>query len=493
MQEALIQLISPVGLLLVLFGTALGIVVGAIPGLTGTMLIALTLPLTFGMDPLQAMILLISLYVGAISGGMITATLLRMPGTPASIVTTFDGYPLSQKGQSERALGLGVMASVFGGLVSCFFLFFLARPVANFSKSFGPFDYFSLVMMAMVLISTVGGKSFWRALFAGALGILLSMPGISPATGTTRLTLGLTSLNDGFQLLPVLIGLFAINQILRDLGNVRGNIKDAELSIQGVSYSMADLKDHGPNLLRSSLIGTWIGMLPGIGANIGAVTSYSVAKSVSKNGHEFGHGCEAGIVAAETANNATIGGGLIPLVAMGLPGSVVEAVLLGGLIVHGFQPGPRLFDQSPQLVYSIIFACLFATITMGFLMTFSIKHIARLARIPPSHLFPLILLSCVIGSFAIANRWFDVWVMLGFGVLGLGLENKNIPLAPLVIGFVLGPIAEENLSAGLMSSNGSWWPIIAEPLSASFLLVAIIIVSLPWLMRRRRRNLKVTE
>ena len=218
MQDALLQLVSPAGLVTLLLGTLLGIVVGAIPGLTGTMVIALALPLTFGMDPLQAMTLLISLYVGAISGGMITATLLRMPGTPASIVTTFDGYPLAQKGFPERALGLGVMASICGGQVSWGFLFFLAKPIAAYSKEFGPFDYFSLVMMAMVLISSIGGKSLSRSLFAGSLGILLSMPGITPATGQTRMTFGMTSMNEGFQLLPVLIGLFAINQVLQDIG-----------------------------------------------------------------------------------------------------------------------------------------------------------------------------------------------------------------------------------------------------------------------------------
>ena len=481
MQDALLQLVSPAGLVTLLLGTLLGIVVGAIPGLTGTMVIALALPLTFGMDPLQAMTLLISLYVGAISGGMITATLLRMPGTPASIVTTFDGYPLAQKGFPERALGLGVMASICGGLVSWGFLFFLAKPIAAYSKEFGPFDYFSLVMMAMVLISSIGGKSLSRSLFAGSLGILLSMPGITPATGQTRMTFGMTSMNEGVQLLPVLIGLFAINQVLQDIGKSSRLSTTDGIPIKGAAYSLLDFKKHWVNLLRSSIVGTWIGMLPGIGANIGSVTSYSVAKTFSKKPDDFGQGSEEGIVAAEAANNGTIGGGLIPLVSMGLPGSVIEAVLLGALVIHGFQPGPRLFEQSPQLVYSIIFACLFATIMMGVLMTFSMKLFAKLANVPRTHLLPMILVFCVVGSFAIANRWFDVWVMLAFGGIGFLLERWRIPLAPLVIGFVLGPIAEENLSAGLMSTNGSWWPVITEPKSLLFLIIALILVIVPLL------------
>jgi putative tricarboxylic transport membrane protein len=488
MQEALLQLVTPTGILLVVFGTALGVFVGAIPGLTGTMLIALTLPLTFGADPQYAMTLLISIYVGAISGGMISATLLRMPGTPASIVTTFDGYPMAQKGQPERALGLGVMASVVGGLVSWGFLFLLAKPIAGYSKEFGPFDYFSLVMMALVLIATIGGKSLSRSLFSGFLGILFAMPGIAIATGQSRLTFGITELNDGFQLLPVLIGMFAVNQILRDIMNSNRPSVAKAISTKGVSIGVGDFFKHGVNLIRSSVVGTWIGLLPGIGANIGSVTAYSVARSTSKDPSKFGTGCEDGIVAAEAANNATVGGALIPLVAMGIPGSVVEAVLLGALVIHGFQPGPRLFEQSPELVYTIIFACLFANLVMAAIMCFSMKILARLTEVPRAFLLPAILTFCVVGSYALSNRLFDVWVMIGFGLLGYFLESKRIPLAPFVIGFVLGPIAEENLSAGLMSTDGNWTPIFTEPKSLLFVIAAIVLLVVPMWRGRHRKH-----
>jgi putative tricarboxylic transport membrane protein len=489
MHEAMIQLLTPVGLLTVVVGTALGVFVGAIPGLTGTMLIALTLPLTFGADPLLAMTFLISIYVGAISGGMISATLLRMPGTPASIVTTFDGYPMAQKGQPERALGLGIMSSLIGGLISWIFLFSIAKPIAGIAISFGPFDYFSLVMMAMVLIATIGGRSLSRSLFSGFLGILLSMPGIVQATGETRLTFGIPMLNDGFQLLPVLIGMFAVNQILRDIVNSDQHQASAAIATSGATIRLVDVKTNWVNLLRSSLVGTWIGLLPGIGANIGSVTAYSIAKSSSKHPDEFGSGCEDGIIAAESANNATIGGALIPLVAVGIPGSVVEAVLLGALVIHGFQPGPRLFDQSPELVYTIIFACLAATLAMALISYFSMRLLASLTRIPLRFLLPIILTFCVVGSFAISSRLFDVWVMIGFGLLAYFLESRRIPLAPLVIGFVLGPIAEENLSAALMSSNGDWSPLLTESKSLFFLLVAVIMLALPaWRCHRKNKE-----
>ncbi len=492
LQEAILHLLSPTGLGLVLLGTMLGIFVGAVPGLTGTMLIALTLPLTYGADPQHAMTLLISIYVGAVSGGLITATLLRMPGTPASIVTTLDGYPLAQKGHPERALSLGVWSSFFGGMISWLFLVLLARPVAALSTKFGPFEYFSLVMMALVLIASIGGKSLPRSLLAGGLGILFSMPGITASTGQPRLTLGLTELNDGFQLLPVLIGLFAVNQIFREIA--KGGDLPESVRLKSVSgfVKLKDFATHGLNMLRSSVIGTWIGILPGIGANIGSVTAYAVAKSGSKEPEKFGTGHEEGIVAAESANNATIGGALIPLIAMGLPGSVVEAVLLGALVIHGLQPGPRLFNDSPEIVYSIMAAMLLANVVMLLVMTRSMRLLSKLAVIPKSYLLPVILSFCVVGSFALANRIFDVWVMLGFGVLGLLLESRKIPLAPFILGFVLWPIAEENFSAGLMSTNGDWTPVLTRPLSLAFLVIAAVLLLAPSL-RKKLMQKEVTE
>lgn len=484
MADALSTLFSVQGIFLILLGTALGIFVGAIPGLTGVMLIALVLPLTYTMDPLLALTLLIAIYVGAISGGMVTSTLLRMPGTPASIVTTFDGYPMAKKGQPERALGLGVMASFVGGLISWGFLVLLAKPIAKLSLNFGPWEYFTLVLMALVLIATIGGKSLSKSLFAGFLGILLSMPGMAAATGQTRLTFNLPQLNDGFKLLPVLIGLFAVNQIFREIINSRKTSKAPAIHTKGAKIRLKDFAQHGVNMVRSSVIGTWIGLLPGIGANIGSVTSYSVAKSTSKTPEKFGTGHEDGVVAAEAANNATIGGALIPLVAMGIPGSVVEAVLLGALIVHGLQPGPRLFTDSPSMVYTIMGAMVIANFAMAAIMLVSMRFLAKLAKIPLPYLMPLILAFCIIGAFALNNRVFDIWVMLGFGLLGFLLESKNIPLAPFVIGFVLGPIAEENLTIALISET----PIFSRPISIVFIAVAVIMLVLPVFKKIRHQS-----
>ena len=256
MQEAIQLLFTPTGLFLILLGTSLGVFVGAIPGLTGTMLIALVLPLTYGANPQYALTLLISIYVGAISGGMVTATLLRMPGTPASIVTTFDGYPMAQKGQPERALGLAVMASFVGGVISWGFLVLLAKPIATLSTKFGPFEYFTLVLMALVLIASIGGKSLSKSLLSGFLGILLSMPGIAAATGQSRLTFGINALNDGFKLLPVLIGLFAINQIFRDIINLKKKSQTKEIETKGLSLKLADFRRQGLNMIFWEIVTT---------------------------------------------------------------------------------------------------------------------------------------------------------------------------------------------------------------------------------------------
>ncbi len=481
LEAAFGYLLSPYGLLLMVIGTILGITVGAVPGLTGAMLIALTLPLTFNMDPVAAFILLVSMYVGAVSGGLITATLLRMPGTPASIMTTLDGYPMAKAGRPGRALGLGITASFVGGVISWLFLISVAKPIALYSTHLGPFDFFALVLLALVLIASVGGKSMSRSFFSAACGIFVSLPGVDKATGNLRLTFGFEELNGGLKLLPVLIGMFAISQVISDISRIREKIDVIPVKKRrDMLFRLEDWKKQSMNLLRSSVIGTWIGILPGIGANIGSVTAYSAAKSVAKpdDQKKFGTGSETAVVAAESANNATIGGALIPMIALGIPGSVIDAILLGALLVHGLQPGPLLFQQNPTMVYTIMGTTLVSNIFMFAFMIFAVKYLARLATIPRGFLIPVILVFCIIGSYALSARMFDVWTMLIFGVIGFGFERLKIPLAPFVIGFVLAPVAEESLLTGLMASNGSYLPLIQRPFSLLFVTLSVILLSL---------------
>lgn len=488
LSELIQFMLTPAALALLMLGTSLGIVVGAVPGLTGAMLIALSLPLTFSMSGDHALVLLVSMYVGSVSGGLITATLLRMPGTPASIMTTLDGYPLAKSGRPGRALGLGIGASLAGGLVSWLVLVLLARPMAIWSTKLGDFDFFALVMMALVLIASVGGKSLTRGLFSGMLGILAAMPGASPATGDVRWTFGFHELDDGFKLLPVLIGMFAVSQIVHELMTLHEPAASIDAASSKLDWRWSDWMRHKVNLLRSSLLGTVIGILPGIGANIGSVVAYTTARNSSRTPEEFGNGSEEGIVASEAANNATVGGALIPLISLGIPGSVIDAILLGALIIHGLQPGPLLFENNPQTVNVIMATMLVANLFMfGFLWLFA-RRMARLAALPRHILLPAILTFCIVGAYALANRMFDVWVMLGFGCLGVLLDRANIPLAPFVIGFVLGPIAEEHLAAGLMESGGSYLPLVTRPFSLTFCLLSVILFC--WSLRQHFRARK---
>lgn len=485
---ALAVLFTPLPLFYSVLGTVLGITVGAIPGLTGAMLIALTLPLTFYMDPVHAIILLVSMYVGAISGGLITATLLRMPGTPAAVMTTFDGYPMARGGRPGRALGLGISASFIGGLVSWIFLFLLTKPLSIIATRFGPFEYFTLILMALVLIASVSQGSLIKGLISGLLGMLVSMPGVDPATGQPRLTYDWYMLNAGLKLLPVLIGVFAVSQIIADILEIGRKIERIEMSNKGLLMSLRDWKNQAVNLVRSSLIGTWVGILPGVGASIGSVMAYSAAKNMSKTPERFGTGSEEGIVASEAANNATIGGALIPLIAMGIPGSVIDAILIGALMIHSIQPGPTLFLTNADVVWAMIAACLVANVFMFAFMTGAVGFVSKLMYLPREFMLPVIMVFCVIGAYALDNTMFDVWVMLIFGLIGFLLERAKVPLGPFVIGFVLAPLAEQKLRSGLMMTAGSITPIFTRPLPLVFLIVSIILLVWPLYGEWKRRR-----
>lgn len=478
-------LLTPMPLFFVALGTFLGITMGAIPGLSGSMLITLILPLTYFMEPIHAVVLLIGIYTGTISGGLISATLLKIPGTPAAVMTTFDGYPMAQAGRPGRALGLGIGASFVGGLISWVALATLSAPIAEFAVRFTPFDYFALVVTALVLISSVSEGSLVRGLLAAALGVLFAMPGVDPSAGIPRITFDWVQMNSGFNVLPVLIGLFAVGQMLTDIWEGKSGV--TILNASGpVLMRLRDWKEQAVNLIRSSLIGTWIGILPGIGANIGSIVAYAVARNASKTPEKFGQGAEEGIVASEAANNATVSGALIPLVAIGIPGSVIDALLISALMIHSIQPGPLLFVQDPELVWGMITAALVANFLMLVMMIALVVPLSRLAKLPKSWLMPCIIVFSVVGAYAVSNRAFDVWVVLGFGLLGFLLNRARIPLGPFIIGFILAPIAEGKLRAGLMATDGDWSPLWTEPLTASLLLISVALLIWPGIAAHRR-------
>jgi putative tricarboxylic transport membrane protein len=485
---AILHLFTPWPFLLMALGTGLGIVVGAIPGLTGSMLIALTLPITFYMTPLDAMILLVSMYTGSITGGLVSATLLRMPGTPSNVMTTFDGHPMARRGEAGRALGIGIGASTFGALFAWIALATITEPLSRIANRFGPFDYFTLVVMALVLIASVSQGSMLKGLLAGALGALFSFPGSDANSGDMRFTFDWWQLQGGLDALPVLVGVFAVGTCIGDIVSMKERGERIADTPRGVIMTGADWMAQKWNLLRSSAIGTWIGILPGIGANVGSVVAYTVAKNMSKQPEKFGTGHPDGIVASEAANNATVGGALIPLIAMGIPGSVIDVFLMSALLIHGIQPGPLLFQTKPEIVNMIIAACLVSTLAMWVMMTASVGVLARLMQVPKYYVLPVVLVFCVVGVFASNSRMFEVWVMLFFGVLGFAMEKAKLPLGPFVIGFILAPLAESKFRSGMMMTAGDWTPIFTRPLPVFFLSVSVVLLLWPAYSTWRRKR-----
>ncbi len=484
---AFANIFTPLPLLFLVIGVVVGVVVGAIPGLSGGMVIALTLPLTFLMNSTDALILLVAMYVGSTSGGLISATLMRMPGTPAALMTILDGFPMAKAGRPGRALGLGIHASLIGGLISWVFLVTLSPPLAEVAVRFGPYEIFSMTLVALMLISAVSSGSMIKGLLSGMLGIMVSMVGVDQASGALRLTFGLADLETGFRLLPVILGMLVMSQVIADVIDIDAPIEKVSTGVRSMFMSIDALRRHWFNLLRSSLIGTWIGILPGIGGTTAAIASYTTARGFSKTPEKFGTGTEDGIVAAETANNAAVNGALVPLITLGIPGSVIDVLLLGALIIHDLTPGPLLFRDSPDVVYAIIAAALIANIVMFIFMLIATPMISKLMYVSRAYLVPAIIIFCVMGAFSQGNRLFDVWVMLGFGILGFMMSTAKVPTGPFVIGYILAPIAEVQLRSGLQLYDGSFVPLLTRPVSLAFLAIAVLTLFWPALQSRRRQ------
>jgi putative tricarboxylic transport membrane protein len=484
--EAFLHLFTLKSFLVMVSGVALGVLVGVLPGITAGMLMALTLPFTYRMGSVEAITLLISMFVGGVSGGLITATLMRIPGEPNSVMTCLDGYQLARKGYPGRALGLGNASSVVGGALSWLALVLMAPPIASAAVALGPFENFALIMMALILISSLSEGSFLKGLSAGLLGMLVSFPGLDESSGIMRLTFGLPALDGGFNSLPVILGMFAVSQVVADALNIEEKAEAIEASMNGMFVSLRDYAVHGWTMLRSSLIGIWIGILPGVGATIASIVAYTTARNLSKQPETFGSGNEEAIVASESANNATTGGTLIPLMTLGISGGLTDSILLGALVIHNLQPGPLLFKNNPEIVNTIFATHLVAHLIMFAMMTLGISVFARLMQLPRAFILPMVIVFSVLGAFALNNRPFDIWVMLGFGVLGILLELARVPLAPFVVGLVLAPVAETELRSGLMASAGSFRPLVERPIALTILVISAALFVWPFVREWRR-------
>ncbi|MDR2819669.1 MAG: tripartite tricarboxylate transporter permease [Desulfovibrio sp.] len=478
-----IEVLHPMCLFLIMTGVAVGIVFGSIPGLTATMAIALFLPVSYQFSPLEGIALLISLYIGGVSGGLLSAILLNMPGTPSSVATCFDGYPLTQRGEGFKALGVGVFFSFMGTLISILVMIFVAPGLAKMALNFGHFEYFSIAVFALTLIASLAGKSLIKGLLAGAFGMACATVGMAPIDGVIRFTFGSQQLSAGLDLLPVLIGMFALSEIMSSAETSRieddTSIQNIDLkNVKGFGFSIAEFKSQITNMFRSAAIGIGIGILPGIGGSTSNLVAYSVAKNQSKTPEKFGTGIIDGVVATETANNATVGGAMIPLLTLGIPGDMTTAMLLGGLMIHGLTPGPLLFVEQPLFVSGVFVAMILANCAMLFQEFFGLRFFIRMLQTPKHILLPIIFVLCVVGAFGLNSRMFDSIIVVAFGCVGYLFLKLKLPVAPFIMGFILGPMVEIYLRRGLMQSKGDYLPFLTEPISGAFLLITLVSVIL---------------
>lgn len=489
----LVEVLSSVFNLQIVFfiivGVFTGICIGALPGLTATMGVALVLPLTFGMDAIPGILLLIGVYVGAIYGGSISAILLRTPGTPAAAATILDGYEFSKRGESGRALGISTVSSFVGGVVSVIALWLISPQLAKLALRFSAPEFFLLAIFGLSIIASISGNSLSKGVLCGALGITLSFIGIDSITGYPRFVFNNINLLSGMSFIPVMIGLFAMSQAFTTIETIFTPDQVTQ-KISKVWPSKSDWKvimRQGP---ISGVIGTIIGIIPGAGAEIGAFVSYGQAKKTSRHPELFGTGIPEGIAAPEAGNNGVTGGALIPMLTMGVPGDAVAAILIGALTVQGLQPGPLLFTEHTTLVYSIFLGMFIANVTMLVLGLSSLKLFVKVLSVPKGILTPMIFILCVVGSYAINTNFFDVGVMLFFGIVGYFMQKADVSVSPAVLGLILGPMAESNFRRALLMSEGSYSIFFSSPIAWIFLLLTIVTLLGPTIgeMARKKRQ-----
>ncbi|MDM8216310.1 tripartite tricarboxylate transporter permease [Desulfovibrio piger] len=480
---------EPLTLVVMLAGVFGGLVIGAIPGLTSTMAVALLVPVTYGMEAHLGLALLVAVYMGSISGGLVAASLLNIPGTPSSVATTFDAYPMTKRGEGGKALAYGVIASFLGSMLGFVALLLLAPVLGKFALRFGPYEYFALVVFTLTCIVSISRKSLLKGAISALLGLFLAMVGLSEIDGIPRFVFGTDWLQSGFSVMPVLIGMFAVSQLLEDLSGL-----GKPLAVMKADFSLKEFWQVGLrfryslwNLLRSSLIGIGIGILPGTGSGLSNILAYAQAKNSAKNPDSFGTGNPDGIIASESSNNAATGGALIPLLTLGIPGDATTLMMIGAFMIHGVQPGPLLMRDHGDLVAVIIIAYLVSNFFMLFLQINFIKVMIKALKVPQSVLCPVIITLCVVGSYALNSSMTDVWVFFGMGIVGYGLVKTGFPLLPLVLGLILGRMAESQFRAAYSLGGDSLAGFLDRPIALFFFAVAALSLGLSLYSAAKRR------
>lgn len=477
-----------------IIGVGLGMVVGALPGLSGTMAIALLLPVTYSMKAAPAIIMLMAIYTAAMTGGSIPAILLHTPGTPGNAATALDGYPMTLQGKGNQALGISMMSSTFGGIFSAVALLVLAPPLAKVSLLFSEPENFLVAVFGLTVIGSLGGDDMLKGLLSGAIGLLLATVGIDNISGVLRYTFGMDSLYSGVQMVPAMIGLFSIPRVLMVCEKYReankSFIKKDSLTGKGSMFlKMKDYKRLTPVALISSVIGTYVGILPGAGGAIGSWVAYDQTKKISKHKEEFGKGSIEGLCAVETANNAVTGGAFIPLLTLAIPGSPAAAVCLGALMIQGLIPGNRLFTQQAGITYTILIGFLIANILMGIFGLLFCRYVVNVTRLPNAIIMPVVLALCFIGSYAINANMFDVFLAVLFGIIGYLMEKFNIPAAPMILGLILGGGAERGLRLSLVMSKGSALAYyFSRPICIILMLIIVLTIVVPMISNMRHKK-----
>jgi len=464
------------GVFYIALGTFVGLVFGCVPGLNGATAVALFIPITYVLEPNIAIALLMGIINGGVSGGLISAILLNIPGTAASFATTFDGHPMAMKGEAGRALGTGIVFSFIGGLISMITLLFVAPMLANVALEFGSREYFAVSLFALTMVASMSNGNMVRGLISGCLGMIIAMVGIAPIDTTHRFTFGSTNLAVGFTLIAVLTGPFAVSEIMKNCkaSRTEGKLEVYTYKFKGFGFTFKEFVPQLWNMFRSAIIGIGIGILPGIGASTSNLVAYQVAKQSSKHPEKFGTGIMDGIVASETANNACAGGALIPLLALGVPGDIASALLLGALTLQGIQPGPLLFTAHPDLVFTVFASLMVANVIMLIMARCGMKVFVKLLSVSKAILMPTILILCCVGAFSNGNNPFDI-VMLGvFGVIGMILQKMEFPIAPLIIGYIIGPMCELNLRRALVIGDGQFIYLFESPIAILFYAITIL-------------------
>ena len=485
--HALPLVLNWASLLAVVIGVLAGITVGALPGLSATMAISLLVPFTFGLQPLVALGLMAGIYNGAMYGGAIPAVLLRIPGTPAAVATTFDGYPMAQRGEGGFALQVALISSAFGGIASSLALMLLAPPLSKVSLLFGPPEVFWIAVFGLCSIVFLLGGSVIKGLMSACFGVFVSLVGTDPILGTDRFTFGRLELLDGVNIVILLVGLYALPPVIDLLETplAAAGASGDRLRTESFFRAVPKMLRYWKTWIRSSLIGIWIGILPGAGGSMAAFLSYNEARRVSKTPETWGKGEPEGVAASECANNADTASAMIPALTLGIPGTAVAAVMLGGLLIHGLQPGPMLFRENPDVVFGIMWQFLFGAVLLIFLGgSLATNSFAKVLRLPRPLLGSVIVVLMLIGVYSIHGRMFDVYLMLGFGAIGYVMDKLKFPLPPAVLGLILGGYAENNLRLALRIGRGDW-SILLQNTTSKVLIAMVLVVILGPIVKRR--------